>query len=367
MKSLLLMITFLVSTISFAGNDMPPSKEVFLKGSIDGKSLFMVLGFDKAKEINSKIFKSTFSKENIVELGSLINNSAHDNDFVGEIGEGADITKKHFTKIISSPWRSLSKIPRRFKVNLQKANERYYTSNTPGLGAVEYAATGVWAVLESSYYLVIESPVALAGNLIITSLAIPFKITVQIGRVVLKALKNVLFPIGGAIAIAGVTTYTFLSTGIVELGLVINKQLGFIGYGLKYVFSDLPRQLSYPVSIEKLLNIDLKYQTEVFKILKERVFLNGILDQEIISQEIEVKKENKFKTIFYAMVKTPAGMIKAYKVTSMAKRKKVQLTVSMTRKYFNFLKDKTELKKADFKEEIRNSLSHFIIDIESMI
>ncbi len=367
MKSILLIILFISHSVALAGNDLPPSKEVFLKGSIDGKSLFMVLGFDKAKEINSKIFSSTFKKENVVELGSLINNSAHDNDFSGEISNGADITKKHFTKIISSPWRSLSKIPRRFKVSMKKANERYYTANSPGAGAVEYAATGVWAVLESSYYLVIESPVALAGNLIITSLAIPFKITVQIGRVVLKALKNVLFPIGGAIAIAGVTTYTFLSTGVVELGLVINKQLGFVGQGLKFVFSDLPRQISYPLSLEKLLNLDLKYQAEIFKLLKERVLEKGILDQELIDPRLVIKKENKFKTIFYAMVKTPQGLMKAYKFTSMAKRKKVQLTVSMSRKYFKFLKSQTVLKKNELKDEIKNSLNLFVLDIESMI
>lgn len=367
MKSIFITLLFVFSFNVLAGNDMPKSKEVFLKGSIDGKSLFMVLGFDKAKEINSKNFSSTFNKDNVVELGSLINNSSHDNDFAGEIEEGANVTKKHFGKIISSPWRSLSKIPRRFKVSMQKANERYYTSNSPELGAVEYAATGVWAVLESSYYLVIESPVALAGNLIITSLAIPFKITVQIGRVVLKALKNVLFPIGGAIAIAGVTTYSLLSTGIVELGLVINKQLGYIGIGLKFVFSDLPRKINYPITIEKLLNIDLKYQKDLFEILKQRVLASGILESEKLDPNLVIKKESKFKSIFYAVIQTSKGPIKAYKITSLAKKKRVQLTVSMSKKYFNYLKSQTELKKSELKAQVKNSLGLFVLDIESMI
>lgn len=367
MKILALVLLFIFSANIFASDKYPPSKEVFLKGSLDGKSIFMVMGFDKARDINSKIFSATFDKNNVVELGSLINNEDHDNDFAGEIVEGAQISKKHFSKIITSPWKSLSKIPRRFKVNMQKAQEEYYTSKSPGTGAVEYAAIGVWAVLESSYYLVIESPLALAGNLVITSLAIPFKITVQIGKVVLKALKNILYPIGGAIAIAGVTTYSLLSTGVVELALVVNKQLGNVGKGLKYVFSDLPKKINYPITIEKLLNVDLKFQKEVFDIVKEQILLLSPLYGVSLVTEVVMDKESKFKSILYAVVNTPKGVIKSFKVKTVTQSKKVLLSLSMTKDFYRFLKSEAKIDKKELKSNIKNSMNSFIQDVEQMI
>ena len=367
MKLCLALGLLLISCLSFAQEGISPYKEVFLKGSMDGKSLVMVLGFDKARDINSKIFDATFDKDNVVELGKLVNNASHDDDFSGEVREGAQVTKKHFRKILASPWKSLSKIPRRFKVNLRNAQENYYTAGSTAQGAVEYAGIGVWAVLESSYYLVIESPVAMAGNLVITSLAIPFKITVQIGRVLIKTLKNILYPIGGAIAIAGVTTYSVLSTGVVELALVVNDGLSVIGQGAQYVFSDLPKKISYPVSLVKLLDVDLKHQAAIYQMVKERLLRQGILEGETIDSELDIRKESKFKSVFTAFVKGPKGLVSAYRIKLVTKRKKVQITIDMTKRYFNSLKEKSQLTKRDLKSDVKASLGIFVADIESMI
>lgn len=367
MKSVIKIILFIFSFSLFASDNYPPSKEVFLKGSLDGKSIFMVLGFDKTREINSKIFSATFNKENLIDLGSLINNQDHENDFIGEVKEGADISQKHFKKILSSPWKSLSKIPRRFKVNMKRAQEEYYTSSSQGAGVLEYAAFGVWATLESSYYLVIESPLAFTGNLIITSLAIPFKLTVHIGKIVLKALKNILYPIGGAIAIAGVTTYSFLSTGVVELALVLNKQLGHIGKGIKYVFSDLPKKIKYPITVEKLLNVDLKFQQDVFSIVKEQMLRLSTLSQTILISDTLTEKENKYKSIVYGVVNTPDGMIKSFKVKTVTRSKKVLLSISLTRDFYRFLKTQKTSSKKELKMSLKSIMSGFVQDIEQMI
>ena len=49
---------------------VPTIKEVFLKGSIDGKKLFMVVGVSNAKElIAKKIIKKTVDLERLQKLG----------------------------------------------------------------------------------------------------------------------------------------------------------------------------------------------------------------------------------------------------------------------------------------------------------
>ena len=101
--------------------------------------------------------------------------------------------------------------------------------------------------------------------------------------------------------------------------------------------------------------------------VKERLLRQGILEGEKIDRELDIRKESKFKSVFTAFVKGPKGLVSAYRIKLVTKRKKVQITIDMTKRYFNSLKEKSQLTKRDLKSDVKASLGIFVADIESMI
>lgn len=211
-------------------------KEIFVKGSLDGDKLFMVLGMEKAREIAGNAMGHAVDIEELKDWSSdsarMIQNGAHrlwnsehNGDVVDHVGDAARLSVSTADDIFKWPWRSLSKIPGSFSVGLNDAREARANASNGVSGTLAYSGLATWTVVKGAYYLVIEAPVKFVAALATTTLAVPatlayeairlpiaiaLGVTGKVLRLGWMASKAIVM---GSVAL-GTLTYSAISTGI---------------------------------------------------------------------------------------------------------------------------------------------------------
>jgi len=277
--------------------------EIFLKGSIDGKHLFMVLGMEKALDASKDIAEWAIDKDGLRADGEEV---ADDFKEVSEDFDEAFKTGVHFTKnggellkenapeIWRAPWRSLKKIPGAYRVNFDRAQDAYYGSKNASVGALKYAGWAAWANIEGVYYLVIEAPAKVVGEVlfntaIATGIALRVSGSLAFGGIIIAwdsadavlhsawvGTKIVLRATAGLVATIATVSYSLLSTGTVEL-LTGVAYVGVMTYrGGKFLVYKLPRRLRYPVSVTR--ETDVNYEDQSVAALSISDALNNGLE-----------------------------------------------------------------------------------------
>ncbi len=203
-------------------------KEIFMQGSIDGKNLFMVLGFERASEIVANAASNAIDIENLRDIrrdttdatGDIVRglwNSDHENDMVDAFSSGARFSSSQAKKILANPLKSLAKIPNAYKTQFQHARQSYYETDNQILASVQYAGHAVWANVEGAYYLVIEAPIRMVTHLLGTAVGVPGAIALQATGIALKFSIDAIgltFKIGGQL----IRTVTNVAVGVIALG-----------------------------------------------------------------------------------------------------------------------------------------------------
>ena len=211
-------------------------KEIFMQGSIDGNSMFMVLGFERASEIAGNAARNAIDIENLRDIrrdaqdagGDVVRglwNSEHDGDMVDAVSSGARFSSSQAKKILANPLKSLAKIPNAYKTQFQHAREAYYETDNQILASVQYAGHAVWANVEGAYYLVVEAPIRMVTHLLGAAIGVPGAVALQAAGIALRFTVDAIgltFKIGGqlirtvanaAVGIASLV-YSGVSTGV---------------------------------------------------------------------------------------------------------------------------------------------------------
>lgn len=321
-----------------AFQDMPDLSQdmeaVYSQDSADGESSKIIIALKKDARVIKQILNEAVGLDEIIELGKLFNNEQHNDDFVSEYRQGLEISRDAFPEILKAPLRSFKKAPRTFQVTLEQAADAYNNSPNHFSGSVRYTGIAVWAVVKGSYYLIIETPFMLFKNTLLTAVAIPFKITVQMAEIGVKFCYQVI------------------------KGLVF----------------DLPRSFRYPMFMKESVEIN-KEKIENFKVLmslllKEHTFENREAD---VLFEID---ENK--GVFEVYTGIGEEKIKAFRVLTKIKpaapntedKNMVVLKLEITRKYFRALKAELKnsgLERDEVRPAIEERMTKIISDIASTL
>lgn len=241
-KSISLVVLTLVMSLGFTNKAHAEIelgkalKEIFVKGSLDGDKLFLVLGMEKAKEIFGNSMKEAIDVEELKDWSSdsarmirdgaeRVWNNGHNGDIVDHVGDAARFSVDTADEIFKWPWRSLSKIPNSFSVGLNNAREARANASNSVAGTLAYSGLATWTLVKGSYYLVVEAPVKFVAALAATTLAVPatlayeairlplaitFGVTGKVLRLGWIATKAVVM---GGVAL-GAITYSAITTGI---------------------------------------------------------------------------------------------------------------------------------------------------------
>lgn len=241
-RSLTLGVLSLILSVSFAPQAKADIelgkalKEIFVKGSLDGEKLFLVLGMEKASEIFGTSMREAIDVEELKDWGSdaarairnqsnRVWNSEHDGDTVDHLGRATRLSVETADDIFKWPWRSLKKIPGSFKVGMNDAREARANANNGISGTVAFSGLATWTVVKGAYYLVIEAPVKFVAALATTTLAVPatlayealriplaitFGVAANVVRLGWVASKAIVM---GSVAL-GAISYSALSTGV---------------------------------------------------------------------------------------------------------------------------------------------------------
>lgn len=241
-KRLSLALLTLLMTISFvpkAHADIELGKalkEIFVKGSLDGDKLFMVLGMEKAREIFGRSMDQAVDIEELKDWSAdsarmLSNqarrvwNSEHEGDAVDHLGRATRLSVETADDIFKWPWRSLKKIPGSFKVGMNDAREARANASNGITGTVAFSGLATWTTVKGAYYLVIEAPVKFVAALATTTLAVPATLAYEairiplaltigaVGTVVRLGWMASKAIVMGSVAL-GTITYSALSTGV---------------------------------------------------------------------------------------------------------------------------------------------------------
>tara|TARA_R110002072_G_scaffold64203_5_gene159760 strand:+ start:102655 stop:103887 length:1233 start_codon:yes stop_codon:yes gene_type:complete len=178
-------------------------KEIFLKGSINNDKLFLVLGLENGAKTFKALGKNAIDIEELRDISGdtarTIGRSASriynggNGDILDHVTEAARFSVSSPSEIYKSPWRSLSKIPTSYRVSMEQARDARANSSNSASGLVKYTGLATWANVKGAYYLVIEAPAKLIGQLAARTLAVP----------AVLAYDAVSIPLGFTISIAG--------------------------------------------------------------------------------------------------------------------------------------------------------------------
>lgn len=329
-------------------------KEVFMKGSTDGESVFMVLGLDKGIEISKKILDKTIELEKISELKDRINNENHQNDYRSEIKDGKEFADEHVREILKAPLRTLRKIPGTYRLTLDLAKEAY--ENTPNhvAGGVKYGAIAVWAHFKGAYYLVIETPTRFFYNLFATTLAVPYKITMQSLEIGVRFSWYSLKALGGIIASGAVSTYAVISSSLNTFLYIVKEGGLLLLRGGEFLAVDLPRSLKFPITLNQVVEINPEKEQSVDSILSH--FLSESLGENRSAVVKLEKTKNELR--FFVDIATDNDEAKAYKIVlSKNDENKYEIKYQIYRSYFRKLKKSLKNQVSDQSDEVQENNS----------
>ncbi len=278
-------------------------KEIFVKGSIADERLFLVLGFENAHRFADAAVDSIVDKENLVDIKNDVVESfgdvadfytkdeyEDDSQYVDSVKGAAQFSRKHLGRILSSPWKSLKKIPESFKVGFERANTSLNDSSNPLVGSTKWAGHAIWTVIKGSYYLVIETPAVFAGEAIlgagalpVTTLGLPVAsaglLTLRLGFEAIQLSYEVTKAILAASAAVTGYAYAAISTTVAS-GVVI------LGAAAMATVKGAYKLVSFPFRYGRVSSVEAKTQIH-YRELEE--FTNAI------SQNINKELLDKYK------------------------------------------------------------------------
>ncbi len=371
------MVAFLATLLSFSGQALAQSapqpreqggfpvlktiKEVFLKGSIDGKKMFLVFGVQNAAEGIKDMMTDVIQERELRAIAHDVYNKEHDDDYAGEFKDGVRAMKNHAPQILQAPWDSIQKIPHAYQVSFASARDAYYNSKNPIAGALKYSGFAVWANIEGAYYLIIETPIEFAYELLSTALAVPMRLALQTVELAWDlswtATKTVVrFAFCTAFSVIGGAYALLNSTTAATLTLMAAGGLAIIDGG-RFVFVDLPHLIAYPVSARKQTGIEFNgtEQEEIARKARDVLAAAPVPGYENLKPEVTMDG-NKYKSRIVSNVRLEDGTeLKTLLLTVGIKKKQVYVKLEMTRTAFRILK-KAAQTAGTGKSELKNAL-----------
>jgi hypothetical protein len=270
MKSKILLMSLVMGMLSVAYSDpkvyaadpsvIKTAGEVFYKGSIDGKRLFLVLGVQDGTKISQDLIKDAVDPQLFLDTASTFYNKKHEKDIFYAFGLSYKGGRESFPEILNLPWGSLKKIPQAFRVNIDSANEAYYNAPHPVIGTMKYSGLAVWTVVEGSYYLVIETPMNMLRGCAEVGWSAACPLLQQTWNVAWNtgalAFRTAALPT----AALATTSYSVASSSLAAIATLIASGQTATYNGVKWLVYDLPRSYFYPIKVELKTELKLNQQ-----------------------------------------------------------------------------------------------------------
>jgi hypothetical protein len=334
MKHLAFLIIFFIHTTAWSQTNKEMTtietvKEVFLKGSIDGDSMFMVLGMQDGFKDSKDVMKSAIDMKDLAYIGKDLK----------EVGQDL----KEFDNIIKSPWKSIRKIPGAYKVDFERARSAYYNADGQVSGVLKYSGWAVWANVKGSYYLVVEAPVVMASQALNRTVDAGWDITKAGLRITWNAIK----PAFGALLSATIITYSTVSSTIATTATLLAAGGVAVYKGGKWLLVSASNKFFKPVSVKIATNVDLNDQKELADKLNELLSnSSNIFGFEVITNA----KIKDFSSDFE--IKAKNLNLNAFVVKTEIENKKVNLKLEVTRAYIKFYQTENRITRKEAKEKL---------------
>lgn len=348
-------------------------KEIYLKGSIDGKSLFMVYGFEKASKDMSHIMKNAVSMKQLRNIGKAVNNKDHDGDYVDAVKEGADITSdiidqypEDVKDYMKWPWKSIKRMKKSYKISFDNARDAYYHSSNPIGGSVKYAGHAIWANVKGAYYLVVEIPVTTAAAIGVTvgegaliPLAVPLAVVIQTLNVAWKTfvfLARTAIVVPFKVTVAAVEgTYAFISTTTAATVTLVAAGGLAVYKGARWLVYTLPKKFTSPIEVQAGSQVGVDDQEEyAAKVSKN-------LEQSVLSNDLKLTQQ-KIKEYTSKFTLSSGTIAKAVSISLGIDHQKVKVSALASKAFIKSLK--TEGRTRDeVKQEVEELLQKIVDQI----
>lgn len=339
--------------------------EIFVKGSIDGKSLFMVYGFkDSISDIKS-LGKNLVKMDELIDIGQAVYDDGHDEDYINALQEGgkdtvklANSTADSAANIAKYPWKSLKRMKKSYEVSFDNAKDSYYHSSNQVAGAAKYAGHAIWANVKGAYYLVVEVPVVTAvaiGATVVngaaTVLAVPAHLVLQTLKLAWRVMKVGIRLVFNTAAIGISAAYSALSTTTAAtVTLAAAGGLAVLN-GVKWVVS-LPGRLFNPIQAKIKTEVDLDKHQEFAKKIEDILSTSFVMPKELKLLDSKITKYSSKFTLGRDDKKEVTIKLSIVK-------KKVEIAVSATRKFMKSLREENQSKQ-EAKEQTQAVLSELV-------
>lgn len=339
-------------------------KEVFVKGSIDGKNLILVYGMGDALKDSQELMENAIDMEELKYIGEdaaedfdRFKNriySKEDDDYVdyGDIFEEMDATTESAKKIVTAPWKSLKKIPQAYKLTFQQAQDAYHGSDSKVGGALKFGGLAVWANVKGSYYLVIEAPAKMAGNILKTTAIGSWEITKTatwavfhtagllidetanlVGTTVKYSFQGI--KIAGAATVSSVmTAYGAVSSSVATAATLVAAGGVSLYEGGRWVTSELPSKVIRPVQFKHTTDVEYTEHKNYMENIKE-----NLISRKKENQDFDFKaKIRRYNSKLYISINYNGKKIPAFIIKSGIENKKVELKMMVTSKLVTAIK-----------------------------
>jgi len=334
--------------------------EVFLKGSIDGKHMFIVLGMKDAKNISKDLLRDVALEKDLKELGHDIYNKEHKDDAYGRYRDSIKSAEKYMPDLFKGPWKSLKKIPNAYRINFERADATYFNSRNPVSGALKYSGWAVWANIQGAYYLIIEAPAKAA----LATVAVPMVAAVPTAEELIavswdstKIVSKLSFQ---AAALAAVNTYSFVTSSTATLMTAMATGGVAIYKGAKWLIYGVPHRFGYPVAVQLITGAQAADQSSVAQKIVD------LFEKEGIQKNIRlISKLEKFKSKLIMMGENDdRSEVKMGEILVSVEKAQVVVTVEFKRSYINLIVKEKGVSKAEAKEML-NEEAMALIEIIS--
>lgn len=404
--------TFLLSLllVSVSGQTMAKDslgssiKEIFVKGSVANENLFLVLGFEDANNFAKKTFKNIIDKEDLVDIAQDSADAVSDtadfywngeaSEYTELVGEAASYSKRHMKKILSSPWKSLKKIPQSYKVGMERANDSFRNSSNAVVGSTLWAANAVWVNIKGAYYLVVEAPARAVGEILATTVAVPGAVvgapvlnaaflTLRLGfeavQLSYQLTKSILAASLAVTSYAYATVTTSIAAGVVTVGAVALQTAKLTGAIISYPFT-------YKQRAKTKLQTDVNYKELdlLTDFIAKNLGTQGLQDLKVNTSVAINNLENhpvdrrhyKAQLDFFAQDgETEALSVEvSIKFNKDKSKQNIVLTSYANKKHFNNIKKERNLKskemkkvfKAEISKALENVVAQYVASKESL-
>jgi len=324
--------------------------EVFLKGSIDGKNMFMVVGMKDAIEYSKEMIEHLALEKDLKQLGRDIYNKEHRDDAYDRYRDSIKVAENILPDLFKGPWKTIKKIPNAYKVNFERGQEAYYTTKNSVAGSLKYTGWAVWANVQGAYYLIIEAPAAA----ILASVAVPMVGAVPTAQEVLavgwgstKILMKLGLEVSGLLAL---NTYAFVTSSTATLMTAMTAGGIAVYKGTKWLVYGLPHRFGYPIAVELMT----QFKADDQQLLAQKIV--DLFEKDGIQKNIHlVSKIEKFKSKLVMMGENDDGSeVKMGEILVSVEKARVIVKVEFKRTYINLIVKNKGVSKAEAKQMLND-------------